>query len=100
MVTHRLFSLLIYILLANSTCWPLIHFFIGQLNVLAYLFFFTGQLNVLASRDFFLLAKSTCWPLMMIFFTSQLNVLAYYTTARWISSALVSRLPTCSENIS
>ena len=63
-------------------------FFTGQLNVLAYLIFalfFTGQLNVLA---------------YLIFFTSQLNVLAFYNAARWISSALVSRLPICSENIS
>ena len=53
MVTHRLFALLIYftsqlkvlasfILLANSTCWPIS--------------FFSGQLNVLACHDFFL------WP--------------------------------------
>ena len=75
-------------------------FFTGQLNVLAYLIFaffywltqrvglshfFTGQLNVLA---------------YLIFFTGQLNVLAFYNAARWILSAHVSRLPTCSENIS
>ena len=63
------------------TCWPtqcvgLSHFCFA---------FFTGQLNVLA---------------YLIFFTGQLNVLAFYNAARWISSALVSRLPTCSENIS
>ena len=66
-----------FYLLANSTCWPfslLPSFFTGQLNVLAYLIF--------------------------AFFTGQLNVLAFYNAARWISLALVSRLPTCSENIS
>jgi len=50
----------------------------------------------------------TCWPTQRVglshfcflFFTGQLNVLAFYNVARWISSALVSRLPTCSENTS
>ena len=40
MVTHRLSCFSYVFLLANSTCWPLIHFFTGQLNVLAYLFLF------------------------------------------------------------
>ena len=31
---------------------------------------------------------------------NQLNVLAYYNAARWISSALITRLPTCSGNTS
>ena len=58
------------------------------------------HISCLASYIFFyLLANSTCWPLSL-FFTGQLNVLAFYNAARWISSALVSRLPTCSENIS
>ena len=50
-----------------------------------FLLFFTGQLNVLAYL-IFLLANSTCWAL--IIFTGQLNVLAYYNAARWISPAL------------
>ena len=58
MVTHRLpcFSYNFY-LLANSTCWPLLLFFTGQLNVLAYLIF-----------AFFLLANSMCWPISFLFF--------------------------------
>ena len=43
-------------------------------------------LSLFFSFLFFLLANSTCWP-VMIFFFGQLNVLAYYTAARWISSA-------------
>ena len=58
MVIHRLSCFSYVFLLANSTCWPFIHFFPGQLNVLAYLFLFS----------FFLLANSTCWP-----FTLQLD---------------------------
>ena len=73
MVTHRLSCFSYVFLLANSMCWPLIHFFCaGQLNVLAYLFFFTGQLNVLA----------------------------FLGIARWISSALVTRFPKCLGNTS
>ena len=50
--------------------------------------YFTSQLKVLACHDdFFLLANSTCWPVMTFFLCGQLNVLAYYTAARWISSA-------------
>jgi len=64
-----------FFLLANSTCWPI-----------SLLFFFTGQLKVLAY--------------LIHFFYGQLNVLAFYNATRWISSALVSRLPTYSENIS
>ena len=93
-------------------------------------FFFTGQLNVLAVHDFFLPTNSTCWPFMNFFLPAnstcwpfslfflffcwptqrvgpsyffllgQLNVLAYLSTAEWISSALVTRLPTCSGNTS
>ena len=52
-----------------------------QLNMLASLtfVFFTGQLNVLA------------YLIFAFFFTSQLNVLAFYNAIRWISSALVCR---------
>ena len=69
MVTHRLFASHIY---------------------------FTSQLKVLASSLFFLLANSTCWPIM-IFFTGQLNVLASYNTARWISPALSLTFPHARE---
>jgi len=64
------------------TCWPT-----QRVGLSHFCFFFTGQLNVLAY-------------LIFAFFTGQLNMLAFYNVAKWISSALVSRLPTCSENIS
>ena len=73
-----------FFLPANTTCWPVIIFFTGQLNVLAYLFF--------------LPANSTCWPFSLFFFTGQLNVLAFLSIARWVSSALVTCSPTCSGN--
>ena len=67
MVTHRL-SYFSYakknFLLANSTCWPIIH----------HHFFYWPTQRVGLS-------------FIIIFFTGQLNVLAYYTAARWISSA-------------
>ena len=93
MVTHRLFASYTYISLANSKCWPVM-----------ILFIFTGQLNVLAFHDSFLffllllLANSTCWP--PFFLRGQLNVLACHGIARWMSSAPVTRLPTCSGNTS
>ena len=102
MVTHRL-SRLSYImslfLLANSTCWPLIHFFYRptqRVGLISPFYFFTGQLNVLAFSLFFY------WPTQRVglFFTGQLNVLAFHDSARWISSAFVIRPPTCSGNIS
>jgi len=63
--------------------------------------YFTSQLKVLACYDdFFLLANSTCWPFMTLFFTGQLNVLACRDIARWMSSALITRLSTCSGNTS
>ena len=93
MVTHRLFASYTYISLANSKCWPvmILFYFTGQLNVLAFhdsfllLFssFIAGQLNVLAS---------------LFFLRGQLNVLACHDIARWMSSAPVTRLPTCSGN--
>src|SRR6185503_2418538 len=54
MVTHRLSCFSYVFLLANSTCWPLIHFFIifftSQLNVLAFLFFYWPTQRVGLSR--------------------------------------------------
>ena len=106
MVTHRLsrFSYIISFLLANSTCLPLIHFFYWptQRVGLSLSLFFTGQLNVLAFPSF----SFFYWPTQRVglfhfhFFTGQLNVLAFYNAARWISSALITRLPTCLGNTS
>ena len=69
MVTHRLSCFSYVFLLANSTCWPFIHFlfFTGQLNMLAYLFLFfyrpTQRVGLsLSFFYFFLPANSTCWP--------------------------------------
>ena len=67
--------LFIYILLANSMCWPLLSFFTGQLNVLACHHFFYWPTQHVGLSSFFLPANSTCWP-VTIFFTGQLNVLA------------------------
>ena len=66
MVTHRLSCFSYVFLLANSTCWPLIHFFYRPTQRVGLSLFFTGQLNVLAYLFlffFFLLANSTCWPI-------------------------------------
>src|SRR6185295_16509564 len=49
MVRHRLSCFSYIFLLANSTCWPLIHFFLLA-NSTCWPF------------SFFLLANSTCWP--------------------------------------
>src|SRR6185312_3143591 len=87
MVTHRLSCFSYVFLLANSTCWPLIHFF------------YRPTQRVGLSFILFLPANSTCWPIsFFLFFTGQLNVLTYLCTARWISSALVTRFPTWSGN--
>ena len=51
MVTHRLSCFSYVFLLANSTCWPLIHFFYRP-----------TQRVGLSLSFFFLLANSTCWP--------------------------------------
>ena len=79
-----------FFLLANSTCWP----------ISLFLFFYRPTQRVGLSLSFFLLANSTCWPFSFFFFTGQLNVLAFLGTARWISSALVTRFLTCSGNTS
>ena len=50
MVIHRLSCFSYVFLLANSTCWPLIHFF------------YRPTQRVGLSLFFFLLANSTCWP--------------------------------------
>ena len=86
MVAHRLSCFSYIFLLANSTCWLPIHFFTGQLNVLAYLFFYRPTQRVGLS--------------LSLFFTGQLNMLAFLSIARWMSSALVTRFPTCSESTS
>ena len=56
MVTHRLSCFSYIFLLANSTCWPLIHFFLPANSTCWPISFF------------FLLANSTCWPLMIFFY--------------------------------
>ena len=101
MVTHRLSCFSYVFLLANSTCWPLIHFFYRPTQrvglSLFSLFFYRPTQRVGLSLFF-------CWPTqrvgLSLFFTGQLNVLALYAKARWVSSALVTRFPTCSGNTS
>src|SRR6185503_10779247 len=63
MVTHRLSCFSYVFLLANSTCWPFIHFFLPAnstcwLISFSFLFFYWPTQHV----GFFLLANSTCWP--------------------------------------
>ena len=58
----------LFFLLANSTCWPLMIFFTGQLNVLASHDFFYWPTQRVGLSWFFLLANSTCWPLMIFFY--------------------------------
>ena len=90
MVAHRLSCFSNIFLLANSTCWLLIFFYILANSTCWPFLFFTGQLNVLAYLSFsfftgFFYQPTQCVGLFMI-------------TARWISSALVTRSPTCSGN--
>jgi len=59
MVTHRLSCFSYVFLLANSTCWPLIHFFTGQLNVLACHNFFYWPTQRVGLSFFFFFYRPT-----------------------------------------
>ena len=53
MVTHRLSYFSYAFFLANSMCWPLIHFFYRP----------TQRVGLSSFLFFLLLANSTCWPI-------------------------------------
>ena len=67
MVTHRLsrLSYIIFVLLANSTCWPLIQLFLPANSTCWPSMIFLLANSMCWPITFFLLANSTCWPITL-----------------------------------
>src|SRR6185503_14307047 len=79
MVAHQLSCFSYVFLLANSTCWPLIHFFLPANSTCLPISFLS---------PFFLLANSTCWPFIVFFYywPTQCVGLSQYSQMDYIGS--------------